>query len=435
MRLCGALALLVVASSLLVGQGVTIRLEPDQEEVGPGTLLSIACHLDNPRTMPLVGYQLYLGYEASVMRAEGVSWPDEAVLGDQTFAAGVFDSHEQVLFPTWRDGAGTDVVSASGFLSDTTPLTTGGLLCVFHFRVLEVSAGVTEFQLDPGPYWSFSGLFGPDGMLVPVSWDLRRVALLSVSSVRDLTCRRREAQVDLFWRPPAFPVDTVDVVRNGTLLGRVDGTQTRFIDQAPPLGKHVYGVITRTGNERGPEITCTLEIALAGPESLTCTFDGLTVALRWSVRFTYSYLTIVRDGRMLARLPGDATSYVDTPDLAGATSVTYTVYGVLAGFKTAEASCSQDVSVQEGIFLRGDTNMDGRRVLSDAVVLLNYLFVDRELVCLDAGDVDDNGRLQITDAIALLSWLFRAGATPPAPPTEAPGPDPTPDGLSCLQGL
>jgi len=85
-------------------------------------------------------------------------------------------------------------------------------------------------------------------------------------------------------------------------------------------------------------------------------------------------------------------------------------------------------------FLRGDTNSDGARDISDAVAVLRYLFAGASLGCLDAADVNDDGRLTIADPVALLGYLFGSGAPLPEP-FEAPGPDPTDDSLDCAEGF
>jgi hypothetical protein len=80
-------------------------------------------------------------------------------------------------------------------------------------------------------------------------------------------------------------------------------------------------------------------------------------------------------------------------------------------------------------FRRGDIDNDGRVILSDAIRLLNHLFLAAPVPsCADAADVDDNGILAINDAIFLLNHLFLSGPKPPPPGLEC-GPDPTPDPL------
>lgn len=85
----------------------------------------------------------------------------------------------------------------------------------------------------------------------------------------------------------------------------------------------------------------------------------------------------------------------------------------------------------EAMFIRGDSNSDGKVDLSDAVATLGYLFLGASWVwCLDAADANDDGEVNITDAIFLLEHLFLGGEALPAPYPEA-GIDPTADELRC----
>ena len=78
-------------------------------------------------------------------------------------------------------------------------------------------------------------------------------------------------------------------------------------------------------------------------------------------------------------------------------------------------------------FVRGDVNADGEAELTDAIFLLNWIFLGgAEPPCLDAADVDDSaiagGRFPIgvTDAVRLLQWLLRGRSRPaPAEPVVA----------------
>ncbi len=83
-----------------------------------------------------------------------------------------------------------------------------------------------------------------------------------------------------------------------------------------------------------------------------------------------------------------------------------------------------------GDFIRGDANGDESVDLSDAVTILNYLFLGLELPtdCLDGLDANDSGTVDLSDAIQLLRFLFQGGAAPALPYPQA-GPDPTQDGL------
>ncbi|MEM7263257.1 MAG: DNRLRE domain-containing protein, partial [Planctomycetota bacterium] len=82
-------------------------------------------------------------------------------------------------------------------------------------------------------------------------------------------------------------------------------------------------------------------------------------------------------------------------------------------------------------FQRGDASADGLVNLSDAVVILNYLFIGGEdFPCFDGADGDDNGQITLTDAVRVLNFLF-LGAEPPSAPGLDCGEDPTEDELVC----
>ncbi len=91
--------------------------------------------------------------------------------------------------------------------------------------------------------------------------------------------------------------------------------------------------------------------------------------------------------------------------------------------------------VEVAAFLRGDSNMDGRLDLSDAVAILEYRFLGgTPPACEDAADTDDDEAIYLSDAIFLLNFLFQGGRRPPRPAPE-PGGDPSGDGLDCATPL
>ena len=67
-------------------------------------------------------------------------------------------------------------------------------------------------------------------------------------------------------------------------------------------------------------------------------------------------------------------------------------------------------------FRRGDCDDDGERSLTDAVYLLEALFVSRQLLeCLDACDANDDDGLDVSDALRILAFLFLDGIALPGP--------------------
>jgi hypothetical protein len=85
-------------------------------------------------------------------------------------------------------------------------------------------------------------------------------------------------------------------------------------------------------------------------------------------------------------------------------------------------------------FLRGDATGGGKLDLSDAVAVLEALFLGGPPVgCEDAADSNDDGRVDLSDPVTLLGSLFLGAGALPAPSAGC-GLDPTPDGLGCGQG-
>ncbi len=82
------------------------------------------------------------------------------------------------------------------------------------------------------------------------------------------------------------------------------------------------------------------------------------------------------------------------------------------------------------IFLRGDTDADGRKNIADASTSLGFLFKGRpaSLVCEKSADTNDSGFVDISDVVHLLLEIFRGD-----PPVDPPGccVDSTPDELTC----
>lgn len=95
----------------------------------------------------------------------------------------------------------------------------------------------------------------------------------------------------------------------------------------------------------------------------------------------------------------------------------------------------------DSVFSRGDGNGDGTLELTDAVIVLNYLFLGgTEPACLEGADADNDGSVSLTDGILVLQYLFQGGNAPalPGPPgvnsgcgpdTDIPG---TPGDLGCV---
>jgi len=104
-----------------------------------------------------------------------------------------------------------------------------------------------------------------------------------------------------------------------------------------------------------------------------------------------------------------------------------------------DAECSQMVEVGPAgtLFVRGDTNADGKVDIADAICVLGYLFGGPEdpcknsvPLCMDAADANDDEGVDIADAVKILGHLFSAEGPLPPPFGEC-GLDPEGEGLGC----
>lgn len=99
---------------------------------------------------------------------------------------------------------------------------------------------------------------------------------------------------------------------------------------------------------------------------------------------------------------------------------------------TGNFSISVSEMEEVEIFSRGDANADSQVDLSDAVFLLNFLFLGAgNPLCPDAADINDDGGLNLSDAVYLLNRLFLGGLEIAIPGRFECGADPTGDDLDC----
>ncbi len=130
------------------------------------------------------------------------------------------------------------------------------------------------------------------------------------------------------------------------------------------------------------------------------------------------------------------TSTLQNPEHLYSVIGNYTVKLVVMGFQETDTAVKTGLVKVSGtgfLFQRGDATQDGTIDLTDAVYILEHLFLGGPpLPCPDAGDINDDGQLDVSDPISTLDYLFRAGADP-RPPFPAKGLDPTPDSLGTCR--
>ncbi len=234
----------------------------------------------------------------------------------------------------------------------------------------------------------------------------------------------------------------------------ITGSSTSFVDfNVTPRGAE-YAIRGRVGISKSVRATCIFEASNAPPTAIIsapqlkwscaqepCTLDVCPPGSRVNISSEDSY--DADPGQDIADvawdLDGDGV-YDDTTKpmvtMIWDDPGTYEIgLRITDDFPHGTKSSTQRITVVVGTcgteFSRGDANADGRTDLSDAVFVLNFLFLGGgEPPCKKSADNDDNGNLEITDGIYLLNYLFLGGRVLP-PPFGKCGVDPTEDGLSC----
>jgi len=164
------------------------------------------------------------------------------------------------------------------------------------------------------------------------------------------------------------------------------------------------------------------------PGDLACSARGPDLLLSWTPPLGAERVAVLRGGQEIADLPANAASYIDrAPNRAQ--PLVYSVLGRRGDQRGKNRFC--ELPPLPAGFIRGDANSTGAMDLTDAIVILSYLFLSGPPPeCDDAADADDSGSLSITDPILILGRLF-LGAPPLPAPYPDPGQDPTIDSLTC----
>jgi hypothetical protein len=188
-------------------------------------------------------------------------------------------------------------------------------------------------------------------------------------------------------------------------------------------------------------------------QPLTLRFEGDVLPSEVSLVEVSDEVPVVKEMKLLQALhssQGDVTARMEDHEeidflLMDTFSLNYEGPGRALGpdretdlnFVTLARLCTPDtcggpvVDFGKQSFVRGDANADGATDISDAVAVLNFLFLGvKKVPCEQAGDANDDGALDISDSVYTLSFLFLGGRRI-QPPVGTCGVDPTRHSLPC----
>ena len=160
------------------------------------------------------------------------------------------------------------------------------------------------------------------------------------STPTDMACSALGSTVSLSWTLPTAGT-TVEVSRNGTVIATLGGSATSFDDAGAPVGTHEYCVVNLIGTGTSAATCCSARV-ISAPTGFGCVASSGDVVLSWTNTDDYDTLTLMRDGSLLALLPGSTSGYTDPAQPHG--SHTYELIADLGDHSTSDtASCSEEV--------------------------------------------------------------------------------------------
>jgi thioredoxin reductase (NADPH) len=177
----------------------------------------------------------------------------------------------------------------------------------------------------------------------------------------------------------------------------------------------------------------TVDLGLASDDSVQVLIDGAQVHID-NVSRVFDTANTVQDTVPVLLTPGCHLVLVKVFDGLGS-------HGFRLRFQDATGSPVVPgriglACMAGGGFRRGDSDTNGAVNITDAVRILNVLFLGiGSITCDDAADSDDNGSVNITDAVRILNVLFLGIGVIPSPGSDTCGADPSDDALNpCVYG-
>ena len=159
----------------------------------------------------------------------------------------------------------------------------------------------------------------------------------------DLTCSVSGGVDSVLTWINTQPSTTIEVWRDGMLIAELDPSSAGYTDAGVAPATYTYCVLNRFGPKTSASACCTLLVP-APPTNFSCLCSAGDVDMSWTNNEEYDSVTLLRDGAVIAVLPGAAASYTDIATEPG--SHTYTLSGAKDGNSSSTVDCSEDVPAQ-----------------------------------------------------------------------------------------
>lgn len=337
-------------------------------------LISGRCIDSTSTPVPNIDVELFIS-------ATGDPYPTIHENGDAqgNFAAAVeSNTYDLVLFPTLASNLAPELIPQIQAITDINlgdivlnpAVTLSGTVSVTGIPVPGATIQIQDVTTGTIPFWGTtttdaSGFYSLS--FAPGSWNLIFTApqgsglpdhtennlevtqdlnfdidlLPQPESVVDLTCTLNGSEVNLSW-VNAETYSSISVLRNGTLIASLSGTETTFND-SPGAGIHQWSVIAILDTIESLETNCSVSIPPEPPTSLSCSVTGSQITLQWTNPGTYDQIFVLRDSLQIAELDGSSSTFLDTP---GPGIFLYEIISSIGGVQSTPTSCSATVLPQ-----------------------------------------------------------------------------------------
>ena len=202
-----------------------------------------------------------------------------------------------------------------------------------------VNAAHTDPNLTPGR-WEYD-IHAIEGTQI----GLRTVCVVDIPPPAPSTVSASQlgAGVIVNWTN-TYSYDGIQVLRNGELIATVTAGSTVYFDTVAIPGEHTYEVIGLVESVPSVPVAATTSVIPAPVFSVSCTEapGGAGVDITWGNSEEYDSVEVLREGVLLASVPGGSTQYTDASPLSGITE--YQVIARTNGIDSLAEGCVMTIA-------------------------------------------------------------------------------------------